>query len=220
MSKPKQVQVKFNKHWGSWAKGYLKLAELGFLYLKNQQNIGKKKWSRNQPKALFSLGDGSMFIAAIWNIKHSIELTIKGLGIQLDKKYCMGHNLSSLLVDLEGKLKPHCLKRDINLLSKIVDKYVNCRFSRKTTFFDTENTFFKYPEINNNSLDYSFVHDFLRRYINQFLRDIHNIRVVYNIIEAQPQHFKEAATWGVSKREIKRQLLSVSTMRSPGYKKG
>jgi len=211
-------QIKFNKHWGSLAKGYLKLAEQGFLYLKNQKNIGRKKLFSDK-KSIYLLEDGNLIIASIWNIKHGIELIIKGLGINLNKEYWQKHDLGFLIVDLENKLKQYCIKRDLNLLKKIVDKYYRCKFSSKTIFTDKENTFLKYPESNNVSLNYSFVHDLRRKDINQFLKDIHNLKRLYNIIENQPGWFKKAKEWGMSKDKMQKELLSVPTMKNPGYKK-
>ena len=187
MNEPKNIQ--FEKHWGSWAEGFLKLAEKGLLYLKNQKNIGKVKWFKNQPKKLFDLGIGHMIIAIIWNIKHGIELLIKALGINLNKQYWKKHDLDFLIKDLELKMKDFCIEKHFQLLEQLIRKYYECNFSQKTIFVDKENTFFKYPELDSVSvsLDYSFVHELKRKDINQFLRDIHNLKKLYSLLEGQPQ---------------------------------
>lgn len=208
----KLKRIIFNKHWGSWAKGYLKLAEQGFLYLNNQKNIGRKK-------LFFGLEDGHLIIASIWNIKHGLELTIKALGINLDKKYWIKHNLKYLLNDLDQKIKNFCIKKHLDLLKNITEKYYRCKFSSKTIFIDRENTFLKYPESNNVSLDYSFVHDLKRKDINQFLKDIYNLKRIYDILESQPQWFKKADEWGIKKKDMEKQLLRVPTMKNAGLKK-
>jgi len=210
----KEKNIQFNRHWGSWAKGYLKLAEQGFLYLKNQKNIGRKS------KPTYLLEDGCLIIASIWNIKHGIELIIKGLGINIDKKYWQKHDLNDLLNDLEKKGTNLYIKKHIDVLKKITDKYYRCSFSKKTNFVDTENTFFKYPElgcVGGVSLNYSFVHDLKRKDINQFLKDIHNLGIVYDILEGQPKSFQNAKKWGISKKQRERELLSVPTMRNCGF---
>lgn len=214
----KEKEIEFNKHWGSWAKGYLKLAEQGFLYLKNQKNIGRTKFFSEQ-QSIYTLEKGSIIIASIWNIKHGLELTIKGLGIGLDKKYWQKHDLNYLLNDLGKKSAGLYTKKHIGVLKKITDKYYRCNFSKKTVFVDMENTFFKYPELGRGvSLDYSFVHDLNKKDISQFLKDIYNLKRIHDILEAQPIWFQSAKKWGMSKKQMEKELLNVSTMRNPGFK--
>lgn len=217
-NKPKRIM--FHKHWGSWAKGYLKLAEQGFLFLNNQKNVGRKKlFPRKETIYLLELEDGHLVIASIWNIKHGLELIIKALGINLDKKYWIKHNLEYLLSDLDQKIKNFCIKKHLDLLKNITKKYYRCNFSHKTIFIDKENTFFKYPESNNISLDYSFIHNLKRKDINQFLKDIYNLKRIYNILESQPQWFKKAGEWGAKKKDIEKQLLRIPTTKNTGFKK-
>ena len=208
----------FNKHWGSWAKGYLKLAEQGFLYLNSQKNVGRKKLFSGK-KPIYLLEDGHFVIASIWNIKHGLELIIKALGINLDKKYWIKHDLEYLLNDLDQKIKNFCIKKHLDLLKNITEKYYRCKFFPKTIFVDRENTFFKYPESDNISLDYSFVHDLKRKDINQFLKDIYNLKRIYDILESQPQWFKKAAEWGIKKKDTEKQLLRVLMTKNTGLKK-
>lgn len=213
----KEENIQFNKHWGAWASGYLRLAEQGFLYLKNQKNIGRKKIFSDE-KPLYLLEDGMLIVASIWNIKHGLELIIKALGISINKKYWQKHNLNYLLKNLEKKSTDLYIKKHFDVLKKITNKYYKCNFLKKTTFIDKENTFFKYPESNTFSLNYSFIHDLKRKDINQFLNDIHNLRIVYSILEYQPKSFQNAKKWGMNKNQIEKELLSVSTMRNPDFK--
>lgn len=205
-------KIKSEKHWGSWAKGYLKLAEQGFLYFKKS-------------KAKHSLENRAMIIASIWNIKHGLELIIKGLGVTLDKEYWYKHDLYKHDLDFLIKkvekdiLKDHCIKKHIDFLKSITKKYYECKFTSKTIFVDKENTFLKYPESDGFSLDYSFVHDLKRKDINQFLKDIHNLKRIYDLIETQPQWFEKAKEWGLSKKDIEKQIMKVPTMKNSGLKK-
>ncbi|MBT3349544.1 hypothetical protein HN393_04500 [bacterium] len=163
--------------------------------------------------------DGGMIVAAIWNIKHGIELIIKGLGIKLDKKYFKHHNTSSLMEDLDNKISKVCTKRDLKKLKELVKKYYNCDFSTKTKFIDFQNLYFKYPEHDIGkkpvTLDYSFVHDLSRKDINQFLRDIHNLKKVASILESQFKHFINYKKLGINEKDIEKKLLYVSTMKNP-----
>lgn len=219
MSKTKQPQeltITVNKHWGAWAKGYLKIAELWFKYLQEQPHIGRTKYPFNSLQ--YNLTDWSLIVASIWNIKHSIELLIKWLGIQIDKKYLTSHNLNFLVNELETKIKSLCIDTHLNILKKLVSKYYQSNFAGKKQNLDSDNTLFKYPENKNGSLDYTFVHNLKRKDINQFLRDIHNLRRIYDILEWQPKHFQNYAKIGLSKKEIEKNLLRVSTIKNPELK--
>lgn len=214
---PEPENIKFNKHWGSLAKGYLALAEQGFLYFKNQGNIGKK--DNQNSKKLFELEKGCMIVASIWNIKHGIELLIKGLGINLEKKYWHSHDIDFLIKDIEKKFGDYCVKKHLLILQNLVKKYYNCEFSEKTAYMDKNNEYFKYFETKNDSLNYSFVHDLDKEDIKQFLRDIHNLKRVYDVLEGQYKHFKiSVEKFGMNRNEVEKELLEVPTMKNPGFK--
>lgn len=205
-----------NKHWGSLAMGYLKVAEQGFLFLQKQENIGRTKISKGT-RPIYFPEDGNLVIASVWNIKHGLELVVKALGTIFDKQYWHDHNLEFLFSDLERKITCYSLKRDLNMLKKLVKKYGNCNFSTKTRYSDEENNYLRYPEITDTFLDYSFVHDLKRKDVNQFLKDIHNIKTVYSLLEAETVYFK--SMYHLHKKDFDKRLLSVQTMKNPGYKK-
>lgn len=205
-----------NKHWGSLAMGYLKLAEQGFSFLQGQKNMGRTQLFK-KTKAIYLLEDGNLVVASIWNIKHGLELVVKALGTEFNKQYWHNHDLLFLFSDLKDKIISHSLKRDLDMLEKLVEKYENCGFSPRTRHSDIDNNFLRYPEIADTALDYSFVHELKRKDITQFLKDIHNIRIVYSLLEAELAHFK--STYELYKKDFDKKLLSVPTMKKPGYKK-
>ncbi len=213
---PKLKEIKFNKHWGSFAKGYLKLAEQGFLYIKNQAKNDRKFFDKKS-KVIYSLENGGMIIASIWNIKHGLELVIKALGVNFNKQYWNEHDLLSLFNDLKIKIVYFSLERDIIMLEKLIEKYHRCEFSKKTIFCDLKNDYLRYPEIENKTIDYSFVHDLKEVDVDHFLKDIYNTKKVYELLEAELQHYQ--TYWKLSKKEADNILLSVSTMKNPGFKK-
>jgi len=141
---------------------------------------------------------------------------VKGLGTQFEKQYWDGHDLEFLFSDLKTKIVNYSLKRDLNMLENLVKKYGNCNFSTKTNYRYSENNLFRYPEISNSSLDYSFVHELKRKDVTQFLKDIHNIKRAYDLLEAELAHFK--SMYKLHKKDFDKTLLSVPTMKKPGYK--
>lgn len=210
------MKVKSTKYWGSIAKGYLELAKLGlghFLGIETNRvflNEGKK--------SLLSLRDGNLLIASIWNIKHGLELAIKSLRVSIDKSYQKGHDLNSLFNDLKNNIKDLCIERDLQMMEKIVKKYYNCDFSRKTTFNDSQNDYFRFAEGKNGVLNYSFVHDVTQEDIRQFLNDINNIVIAFDLLEAEIRGFKSGLKLGINKEKTEKGLLSVITMKNPDYK--
>lgn len=216
MASRKLKQTITDKHWGSLAMGYLKLAKQGFLFLKRQKNIGRTKIFKNT-KPVYLLENGNLVIASAWNIKHGLELVIKALGTIFDKQYWHNHNLEFLFSDLEKKITRYSLKRDLSMLKKLVKKYSNCDFSAKAKYPDKENNYLRYPEITNAFLDYSFVHDLKKKDVDKFLKDIHNIKRVYSLLEAEIAHFK--SMYSIYKKDFDKKLLSIPTMKNPGYKK-
>lgn len=213
MKKPKEI--KSDKHWGSLAKGYLKLAEQGFLYIKNEAKNDKKLFDKKS-KVIYSLENGSMIIASIWNIKHGLELIVKALGVNFNKQYWNEHDLLLLFNDLKIKIVYFSLDREIAILENLVDKYHGCKFSKKTPFCDSKNDYFRYPEIETATLNYSFVHDLKEKDIDHFLKDIYNTKRVYELLEAELQHYQ--TYWKLNKKEADNVLLSVPTMKNPEYK--
>lgn len=201
-----------NKDWGSLAKGYLKLAEQGFLCIKNEKKINFPEKSG----ILCSLEDGSLIIASIWNIKHSLELIVKALGLKFGEQYWCEHDLLFLFNDLREKINKFSLKRDLDMLEVMVKKYHNCDFSNKTKFNDKLNNFLKYPEIDDNFLDYSFVHEIKDKEIKNFLNDIFNIKRVYDLLESEIDVYN--AEYKFLKKGIDNKLLSIPTIKNPNYK--
>lgn len=97
------------------------------------------------------------FIPAFWNFKHAIELVLKFIEINKERrspyaiinvKILERHNLNSLISRLNGKLD----KEQVKQLSNICNKYITLKplevfiDKNKQKFCDPENKFFKYPE--------------------------------------------------------------------------
>ena len=210
---PKLKYIKTDRYWGSFAMGYLELAKQGFESLRIKPNIGRTKlFKENKPT--FSLKEGHLIIASIWNIKQGLELCIKSLGVNFNKRYWDQHDLIFLFEELEKQIQEWTLPRDLKAMKILVKKYSSGNFSPKTIFNDKENNYFRYPEINNAHLDYSFVHDLKRKDINLFLKDIHNIMRSYHLLEAEIRYFR--SYWELHKKVPDKQFML--NTKNPGYK--
>ncbi len=206
-------EVKSAKHWGSLAKGYLLLSEQGFLYLQSKKQSGNFHVGSN---VKYSLEDGNMIIASIWNLKHGLELVVKSLGVYFDNQYWNDHDLLSLFNNVKNKIIYNSLERDITVLENLVKKYHGCKFSKKTHFDDINNNYLRYPEIGVAFLDYSFVHDLKKDDIEQFLNDIFNTRRVHDLLEAEIHYYLDY--WSLRKKEADDGLLAIPTIKNHGYK--
>jgi len=139
-------------NWRDFSLGYLKAAVVcadAFIeYSKNKENIepGYEGYGK------------FCFIPAIWNLKHSFELTIKFLSKRLDPRARKTHDLLYLLQKF--KVEAELSDQEIEELGNMYNKYIgfesfkNLPSPQKNldteTLFqlpnDKENMFFHYPE--------------------------------------------------------------------------
>lgn len=139
-------------NWRDFSLGYLRAAEVcadAFIqYSKNKNNIepGYEEYGK------------FCFIPAIWNLKHSFELTIKFLSKGLDSRTRKTHDLLCLLQKF--KIEAGLSDQEIKELDNMYNKYINFDSFKKIPspqknlktgmLFqlpnDKENMFFHYPE--------------------------------------------------------------------------
>ena len=95
--------------------GYFRSAQLAIEYLLAQKNIGKtplfggEKYLYPNYKPLFTLESGSILIAARFNFRHALELSMKSLFSTAKINIPAGHDLGNL-----------CKKMKSNLLNKSI----------------------------------------------------------------------------------------------------
>lgn len=190
--------------WFFYANSYLGLARIGCLEL-------IKQGYREKNSLINDLLYGSeysqlklLLIAIFFNIKHALELFIKGAGVNLDKKYWEEHDIDFLLADLEKRIKSlNIFKNKDEISSKVlalkpvISDYLSCYLLdgvRKMKYRDFHNLVFKYPESRNptlnkylNFFEKDNIFDDLRKFnklgIKIVLKDIDKIHEIFSILD-------------------------------------
>ena len=175
--KPTIKQAYSDKYQGTFIWGFLKIAENSLLSLENRKNVGKELWfPKNTKRATYNLRDKGLWVAIIWNIKHACELTLKTIGIQIDKKYAQIHDLNYLLKDLETKLQNKVRAITLNKFKRIIKKYYLTKIfpgKELVKVADMKNDIFKYT--NNDAkinIDFKILDQISRKDITTIKKDI------------------------------------------------
>lgn len=152
-----------------------------------------------------------MLLAIIWNIKHSIEISIKALGINIDRKYMKIHNLNTLINDCEKRIKEHCLQEDFNRFKCIVKKYYENDFLSQSLFggkkkIDKNNTNFRYMD---DLLEKSVFDNIKEADLDEFLVDIKNIKKLFGTIWNQKLYYEHGKDNNIKKEIIDKKINSV-----------
>ncbi|MFA5386737.1 MAG: hypothetical protein WC297_03685 [Candidatus Paceibacterota bacterium] len=171
--------------WIWYVFGYLSIARISLEKLKSDK-YPEKSWEN---KIIYN--DKFVLIAAIWSIKHAIELITKSLGIIIDKTYLKSHDCGILANDLTEKLRPLNIYKPekIDELATIIDKYYRLKFWNNEFFvdertFDTKNDMFRYP---NDHISVRFVNDATVAKIDELIKDIETLRRLRAIIDISLQ---------------------------------
>jgi len=166
----KKQKIHNKDDWGSFAIGYLSIAELAFLEILNRKH--------NENNSDFDAQD--IYIPALFNLKHGIEVLLKALGIEFLNKDILdqsdySHDIDEIFKKLRDRIKEDRLMNGIKKvkekhpntekifgdksifdeLERLVHKYQGLDFLKKRigvnySIEDTENTAFKYPTNNLN----------------------------------------------------------------------
>lgn len=222
-----KLQITTDYIWGPvWPRGYLALAEQGLLLLRSQRNLGKNRTKIAGHLLLsYSHKKAGMIIAALFNIKHATELILKALGMRLAPNYWLTHDLDYLFTDLEQRgIENSTIRVHTRKLKKLVDKYYLCEFhpSVKLPFRDTDNIYFKYPvnKVEDSKgvyiehiTDYKFINALKRKDLNQFLKDIHNLNRLYDVLDSEIASFQAAAKLGIAPEDHAKELRRVPTIK-------
>lgn len=195
---------KSHYEWLFYAEGYLGLAKIGCLELLNQYYRDNKSLTDDLLYGSEVSDLQLLLIPIFFNIKHSLELFIKGTGVALDKKYLKDHNIDLLLKDFRVRLSAFPeLKSDLELdkrvgkLEPIIKKYFLCEFFKNIKgASDFQNELFRYPESRDPALSEltSFykspgIFDELRNFQNsdlqKILEDIKDIHNVFALVRSR-----------------------------------
>lgn len=148
MKKTKTKKIIYE--WFSWAQSYLRLAEIGLLELINQKYRNKRS-PDTQLNQIYK--SKHLLIPIFFNIKHSIEVFLKALNINITGKYYKEHNIDTLLKDLKESINKfpdsEHKKRALQILEQrndLLKKYTNCEILGKGRVKDFNNIVFRYLE--------------------------------------------------------------------------
>jgi len=179
MPKKKKVQVGVLLN-----KGYFRNAQLSIEFLLSQRNIGKTfvhpkiKKKFPQAKSLFHLENGATFLAARFNFKHALELSMKSLFLTADLKIPGGHDLDDLCAKMEKQLVNNSiLNKSFAAWEWLIKEYsANDKFAPK----DARNELDRYMfSMDGKKFPYKNIHNISRRDLEIFLRDIKTARELF-----------------------------------------
>lgn len=172
MANKKKIQVGIMLNFG-----YFRGAQLLVKYLLSQKNIGKSFTSKdimqkypdyNSP---FELESGSIFLAARYNFKHALELSMKSLFLTAKSDIPKnGHNLTKLCEKMqENLLNESILEQSFNAWEWLINKYY-----KKDKFAPEDNNELdRYMfSLNGNKFPYKDIHSTSQKDLKNFLRDI------------------------------------------------
>lgn len=190
--------------WIFYAYSYLGLARIGCNELINQKYRNKRSLMDDLLYGTKKSMSRYLLISIFFNIKHALELLIKGSGVNLDRKYWKSHDIDFLLNDFERRVKTFLnLKHEDKIFKKIseikpiIQKYFCCEFLEGIKGAkDFQNELFRYPESSDKSLaSYS---DFFKKSnifeqlenfdiakIKMTLEDIDKIHRLFAIIQSR-----------------------------------
>lgn len=136
-------------NWYDYSRGYLRLAHLGLLELKQQ----KYRNEFNQFTQSDIYDDNIILIPIIWCLKHSIELVLKSFNVRIDKEYSLVHDNAQLQDEIKKSFSNLGIKKPDSLedLIKLSDKYSKLKFWNSSIISsgeinDSLNDIFRYPE--------------------------------------------------------------------------
>lgn len=148
--KKRNFAVSSKQKWVLYARSYLSIARIAIEELDQQKYIRKTSFEYS-----FSYEDRLLLIPIIYNFKHAIELTVKSLGIAVDKQFINSHALNELDSVFHSAISQSGLevsKPDkIHDLSQILTKYYKLEFwdkklVTKGTVTDKKNDIFRFPK--------------------------------------------------------------------------
>lgn len=130
--------------WIFYAMSFLGLAKIGCRELIDQKYRDGSPLMEDLLYGTKESNSRLLLISIFFNIKHALELFIKGVGVNIDGNYCNKHDLDYLLKDLESRVKNLFKNRNddkvfqkIEELKSIMKKYISLE--------DYKNVFSRYP---------------------------------------------------------------------------
>ena len=174
--------------------GYFRSAQLSTEYLLSQKNIGKTFISKDIIKKIptyktpFTLENGSAFLAARFNFKHALELSMKSLFSIAKVSVPGGHDLSSLCNKIKiTLLNKSVLQQTLDAWEWIIDEYY-----KKDKFAPNDrNELDRYMfSKDGNKFPYKNIHAVTKKDLKTFLRDIKTAKQLFWSMNSQSDLIK------------------------------
>lgn len=162
--------------WLFYAISFLGLAKIGCKELIDQKHRDKKSLTEDLLYGTKESNSRFLLISIFFNLRHALELFIKGVGVNIDGNYWNTHDLDNLLKDLESRVKNLFKNRNedkvfqkIEELKSIMKKYIRLE--------DYGNVLFRYP---NSKIDNSYTTK-----VPEILSDIEKIYKLFFLIKGR-----------------------------------
>jgi HEPN domain-containing protein len=175
--------------------GYFRSAQLSVNFLLSQKNIGKIFVPKSIKKAYrdyippFDLENGSIFLAARFNFKHALELSIKSLFLTAEKTVPEGHNLEILCDKMKKELlNVSILQKSFDAWEWMIKEYfTNDKYAPKDAYNELDRYMFA---INGKQFPYKAIHSITRKDLKIFLRDIKTAKRLFWRMNAEHDSIK------------------------------
>lgn len=201
--------------------GYFRNAQLSLEYILNEKNIGKilipKKNNINGYQIPFNIECGMLFIAARFNFKHGLEISMKYLLQNAEKKIPITHKLNSICDKIERELvNSFIFSKTFDAWKWIIDKYyVGDKFAPMDN-----NELDKYMfSQNGDSFPYKNIHYTNKKDIKIFLRDIKTAKnLFYKMIQEYDLiKYCEKFNLNVNREQKKSKIIICKSKKSGEY---
>lgn len=161
--------------WKWFSYSYLALVEIGLKKLREEINHPSNV---KDIKHYFVFCKKYLFIPIIYNLKHALEIILKGLNIQGNNGYIQTHDIMLNNNALQSIINESTDNQNINTLIDIINKYYRMEFFnkilvQKIKISDIHNDIFRFPE---NSVKFSLDSECFGRLkkqeINEFIDEL------------------------------------------------
>ncbi|KKQ24348.1 MAG: hypothetical protein US40_C0005G0022 [Candidatus Roizmanbacteria bacterium GW2011_GWC2_37_13] len=173
--------------WFFYAMSFLGLAKIGCRELINQKYRDKDFLTEDLLYGAEESNSRFLLIPIFFNVKHSLELFIKTVGVNIDGEYRDKHDLDYLLKDLKSRVKNLFKNRNKNEifqkiedLKSIVKKYFLYNFlENMNPIRDYNNELFRYPSSKRGINISQELEKFDSTKVGEILNDIKKIHILF-----------------------------------------
>lgn len=189
MKKSKQTHYE----WTFYFMSFIGLAKIGCREFIDQKYRDRNSLTQDLLYVTEESNSRLLLISIFFNLKHALELFIKEVGVNINRKYWNKHDLDYLFKDLESRVKDLFNNRKddkvfqkIEELKPIVKKYFLCSFLKNMkTIEDYENLLFRYPSNKRGIKISSEIENFDTAKVEEILSDIEKIHRLFFLIQGR-----------------------------------